>query len=78
MLALPTAAAHANTRIEDKYFTHMTTVDHRGFVLLPLPVLMTTAGGQETQAFALLHMLAAGFVVRVWLDRRRAGQARRP
>ena len=32
-------------------------------VLLPLPVLVTTAGGQETQAFALVHMLAAGFLM---------------
>ncbi len=30
---------------------------------LPLPILITTAGGQETQAFALVYMLGAAFLV---------------
>jgi hypothetical protein len=30
---------------------------------LPVPVLVTTAGGQETQAFGLVYLLAAAFLV---------------
>ena len=30
---------------------------------LPLPILITTAGGQETQAFALVYMLGAAFLM---------------
>jgi len=42
--------------------------------ILILPVIITTAGGQEGQAMALVYILAAGFLADVLSPHTRAGR----